>query len=125
MPSAAVLAPLLFPLAAAGVTGIFGLAGANVGRLVPGAGAWGCVAALLAVWVAVRASVELVLGQLGYGSAFAMRIVAASLAFGLMVAARTAVTPSVLPRQWQVATLFRLAFESTSASVVVRGRAVD
>src|SRR6266702_3841863 len=117
MPSAAVLVPVLLPLTAAGVTGVFGLAGANVGRLVPAAGAWGCVAALLAVWVPVRSSVELVLGQLGYGSAFDMRIDAASLAFGLMVAAPTALMLTMQPRTWQEATISWLAMASAIAAL--------
>ena len=109
MPSAAVLGPVVLPLVAAGVTGIFGLAGTNIGRLVPAIGAWGCVGALLAVWLPVRSSVELVLGQLGYGSAFDVRVDAASLAFGLMVAAPTAVMLTLQPRTWQESTVSLLA----------------
>src|ERR1051325_4119430 len=104
MPSAAVLGPVVLPLVAAGVTGIFGLAGANIGRPIPAIGAWGCVGALLAVWLPVRSSVELVLGQLGSGSAFDMRVDAASLAFGLMVAAPTALMLTLQPRTWQEST---------------------
>src|SRR6266576_3313901 len=121
MPSAAVLVPVLLPLAAAGVTGIFGLAGANLGRIVPAAGAWGCVAALLAVWVPVRSSVELVLGQLGFGSAFDMRIDAASLAFGLMVAAPVALMLTLQPRTWQEATISLLALTSAIAALEAGG----
>jgi hypothetical protein len=117
MPSAAVLGPVLLPLIAAAVTGIFGLAGTNVGRLVPAVGGWGCVAALLAVWVPVRSSVELVLGQLGYGSAFDMRIDAATLAFGLMVAAPTALLLTLQPRTWQEATISLVALASAIAAL--------
>jgi hypothetical protein len=117
MPSAAVLGPVVLPLVAAGVTGVFGLAGTNVGRLIPALGAWGCVAALLAVWLPVRSSVELVLGQLGYGSAFDMRVDAASLAFGLMVAAPTALMLTLQPRTWQESTISLLAMTSAIAAL--------
>ena len=117
MPSAAVLAPVVLPLVAAGVTGVFGLAGTTVGRLIPAAGAWGCVAALLAVWLPVRSSVELVLGQLGYGSAFDMRVDAASFAFGLMVAAPTALMLTLQPRTWREATISLLAMTSAIAAL--------
>jgi len=117
MPSAAVLAPVVLPLVAAGVTGVFGLAGTTVGRLIPAAGAWGCVAALLAVWLPVRSSVELVLGQLGYGSAFDMRVDAASFAFGLTVAAPTALMLTLQPRTWREATISLLAMTSAIAAL--------
>jgi formate hydrogenlyase subunit 3/multisubunit Na+/H+ antiporter MnhD subunit len=121
MPSAAVLAPVVLPLLAAGVTGIFGLAGTNLGRLIPAAGAWGCVAALLAVWLPVRSSVELVLGQLGYGSAFDMRIDATSLAFGLMVATPTALMLTLQPRTWPQAAISLLAMTSAIAALEAGG----
>jgi hypothetical protein len=121
MPSAAVLAPVVLPLVAAGVTGIFGLAGTNLGRLIPAAGAWGCVAALLAVWLPVRSSVELVLGQLGFGSAFDMRIDAASLAFGLMVATPTALMLTLQPRTWPQAAISLLAMTSAIAALEAGG----
>src|ERR1043165_7380468 len=121
MPSAAVLGPVVLPLVAAGVIGIFGLAGTNLGRLIPAVGAWGCVAALLAVWLPVRSSVELVLGQLGYGSAFDMRIDAASFAFGLMVATPTALMLTLQPRTWPQATISLLAMASAIAALEAGG----
>jgi hypothetical protein len=121
MPSAAVLGPVVLPLVAAVVTGVFGLAGTNLGRLIPAAGAWGCVGALLAVWLPVRSSVELVLGQLGYGSAFDMRIDAASLAFGLMVATPNALMLTLQPRSWPQATISLLAMASAIAALEAGG----
>ena len=121
MPSAAVLGPVVLPLAVAGVVGVFGGAGVRLGRLIPATGAWACVAALLAVWLPVRTSVELTLGQLGYGSSFDLRIDAVSLAFGLMVAAPTAFLLTLQPRTWPEATISLLALASAMAALEAGG----
>ncbi|HEY3083892.1 MAG TPA: hypothetical protein VGK28_00390 [Candidatus Dormibacteraeota bacterium] len=117
MPSAAVLAPVVLPLVAAAVIAIFGLAGVNLGRFASAIGAWSAVAALLAVWVPVRSSVELILGPLGYGSSFDLRIDAVTFAFGLMVAAPTALLLTLQPRTWQEATVSLLAMTASIAAV--------
>ena len=98
MPSVAVLGPLAVPLIAASVIALFGLAGTNLGRVAAGVGAWGSVAALLAVWLPVRSSVELVLGQLGYGSSLDLRIDGVSFAFGLMITVPAALLLTIQPR---------------------------
>src|SRR5437588_11972213 len=100
MPSAAVTAPIVIPLLAAAVIALFGLSGVNLGRSATAAGAWGCVAALAAVWLPVRSSLELLLGQLGYGSQLDLRIDGVSFAFGLMVALPAAVLLSFQARSW-------------------------
>ncbi|HEV8597487.1 MAG TPA: hypothetical protein VGR23_07180 [Candidatus Dormibacteraeota bacterium] len=117
MPSAAVLAPVVLPLIAAAVIGTFGLAGVNLGRFATAVGAWSTVAALLAVWVPVRSSVELILGPLGYGSSFDMRIDAVTFAFGLMIAGPTALLLTLQPRTWQEATVSLLAMTASIAAV--------
>src|SRR5438552_9130423 len=117
MPSAAVLAPVALPLLAAGVIAVFRLAGMSLGRVAAAIGAWGAVAALLAVWIPVRSSLELTLGALGYGSSFDMRIDAVTFAFGLMIAAPTAVLLTLQPRTWQEATLSLLAMAAALGAV--------
>ena len=121
MPSAAVLGPVVLPLAAAAVVGIFGAAGIALGRVVPALGAWSCVAALLAVWIPVRSSVELTLGQLGYGSSFDLRVDAVSLAFGLMVAAPAAFLLTLQPRTWAESAISLLALASAMAALEAGG----
>src|SRR2546423_3275537 len=98
MPSAAVLAPVVLPLVAGVVIAVFGFAGMSLGRVAAAVGAWGAVAALLAVWIPVRSSLELTLGALGYGSSFDLRIDAVTFAFGLMIATPTAVLLTPPPR---------------------------
>src|SRR5260370_37505204 len=97
MPSAAVAAPIALPLIGAAVIAMFGLAGIDLGRPAAAAGAWSCAAALLAVWLPIRSSLELVLGQLGYGSALDLRLDGVSFAFGLMIVTPVAVLLTLPP----------------------------
>src|SRR5438132_1121863 len=121
MPSAAVLGPVVIPLLAAAVIAVFGLARFDLGRAAAGGGAWGSVAALLAVWLPVRSSLELTVGQLGYGSAFDLRIDGVTFAFGLMVALPAAVVLSLQPRAWPQAALSMLALTAAMAALEAGG----
>jgi hypothetical protein len=105
MPSFALLAPVLLPLVAAGVVTAFGLSGFNVGPLIVGAGAWVAVLALLVIWLPLRATQELNLGPLGYGSDFQLRMDAVAFGFGLMVLLPAALVLTLQPRTWQEATV--------------------
>src|SRR5260370_9410632 len=100
MPSAAVLGPVVLPLVAALVVAVFGLAGMNLGRLAAALGAWGSAAALVAVWLPVRSSLELLLGQPGYGPSLDLRIDGVSFAFGLVIVLPAALLPTLHPRTW-------------------------
>jgi len=117
MPSAAVLGPVVLPLIAAAVIAGFGIAGVSLGRFATAIGAWSSVAALVAVWVPVRSSVELTLGPLGYGSSFDLRVDAVTFAFGLMIAAPTALMLTLQPRTWQEATVSLLAMTASVAAI--------
>ena len=121
MPSAAVLGPVVIPLLAAAVIAAVGLARFDLGRTVGAGGAWGCVAALLAVWLPVRSSVELILGQLGYGSALDLRIDGVTFAFGLMIAVPIAVLLTLQPRAWPQTALSLLALAAALAAVEAGG----
>ena len=121
MPSAAVAAPVILPLAAAAVIAIFGLAGINLGRPAAAAGAWATVASLFAIWLPIRASLELVLGQLGYGSALDLRLDAVSFAFGLMITVLAAVLLTLQPRPWPDATIALLGVGSSLAAIEAGG----
>src|SRR5437870_12940162 len=98
MPSAAVLGPVVIPLVAAAGIAAFGLARIDLGRMAAASGAWGSVVALFAVWLPVRSSLELTLGQLGFGSAFDLRIARVTFALGLIVAVHAAVLLWLQPR---------------------------
>src|SRR5947207_1699141 len=121
MPSAAVLAPVALPLAAAAVIAIFGLAGFNLGRIAAAAGGWSVVATLLAIWLPVRSSLELTLGQLGYGSDFDLRIDGVTFAFGMMIALPAALLLTLQPRAWQEVVLSMLGLTAAMAAVEAGG----
>src|SRR3979411_2254645 len=121
MPSITLLAPVLLPLIAAGVITVFGLSGFNLGRVAAGAGAWAGLFALLAVWIPVRSTQELVLGQLGFGSPFALRSDAGAVAFGLMVLPPAALLLTLQRRTWQEATVGALGIASAMAAIEAGG----
>jgi hypothetical protein len=105
MPSIALLAPVLLPLIAAGVVTAFGLSGFNLGTISVGAGAWAAVLALLIIWLPLRATQELNLGPLGYGSNFQLRMDAVAFGFGMMVMLPAALVLTLQPRTWQESTV--------------------
>jgi hypothetical protein len=121
MPSAAVVAPIALPLVFAAVIAIFGLAGIDLGRPAAAAGAWSCAAALFAVWLPIRSSLELVLGQLGYGSAFDLRLDGVSFAFGLMIVMPVAVLLTLQPRPWADAAIALVGLAASIAAVEAGG----
>ena len=117
MPSIALLAPVLAPLIAAGVITAFGLGGFNTGPLPVSAGAWAAVVALLAIWLTVRSTQELNLGQLGFGSRLYVRVDAVAFAFGLMTLVPTALLLSVQRRSWPEATLGLLGIAAAMGAI--------
>ena len=121
MPSAAVVAPIALPLIVAAVIAIFGLAGIDLGRPAAAAGAWSGAAALLAVWLPIRSSLELVLGQLGYGSALDLRLDGVSFAFGLIIAMPVAVLLTLQPRPWADTAIALVGLAASLAAVEAGG----
>ena len=117
MPSLALLAPVLLPLITAAVVTAFGLSGLNLGRLAVGAGAWAAVVVLLAIWLPVRSTQELDLGQLGFGSSFQLRIDAVAFAFGLMVLVPAALVLTLQRRTWQEAAIGALGVAAAMGAI--------
>jgi hypothetical protein len=121
MPSIALLAPALLPLVAAGVIAAFGLSGVNLGRIAAGTGAWAAVIALLVVWLPVRSTQDLDLGQLGFGSPFQVRVDALAFAFGLMVLVPAALVLTLQRRGWQEAALGALGVGAAMGAIEAGG----
>ena len=121
MPSVAVLGPTVLPLVLAAVIAVLGLAGIDLGRVGAAVGGWSSVVALVAVWAPVRSSLELTLGQLGFGSAFDLRIDSVTFAFGLMIAVPAAVLLTLQPRPWPQAAVSTLALSAGVAAVEAGG----
>src|SRR2546423_12447250 len=121
MPSAAVLTPVVLPLLAAAVVAVFGVAGMNLGRIAAAAGAWSGVLALVGVWLPVRSSLELLLGQLGYGSSLDLRVDGVTFAFGMMISLPVAVLLTLQPRTWQETSISLLGLAAAMAAVEAGG----
>ncbi|TAN31888.1 hypothetical protein EPN29_11845 [bacterium] len=121
MPPIALLAPILLPLIAAAVTAACGLINVRPGRMMAGIGAWSAVLALLILWLPVRATQELNLGPLGFGTALALRIDAVAFAFGLIVLAPAAILLTLQPRTWQESTVAALGVAAAMAAIEAGG----
>jgi hypothetical protein len=117
MPSIALLAPVLLPLVAAGVITAFGLSGFNLGPLAVSAGTWAALVALLAIWLTVRSTQELNLGQLGFGSRLYLRVDAVAFAFGLIALVPAALLLTLQQRTWQEATLGLLGVAASMGAI--------
>lgn len=117
MRSAAVLAPVVIPLLAAALITLFGLLGLTIGRAGVAAGAWASLLALGAVWIPVRSTQELTLGQLGFGSTLDVRIDSAAFAFGLLVIVPASVLLTFQRRTWQESAIGMLGLASAVAAI--------
>src|ERR1700674_83979 len=121
MPPLALLAPVALPLAAGGVTAALGLAGLKPGRAIVGAGSWGAVLALFLLWLPVRSTQELNLGQLGFGASLDLRLDGAAFAFGLVILVPAAVLLTLQPRSWQEGTVAALGVGAAVLAVEAGG----
>jgi hypothetical protein len=121
LPSLALLAPVVLPLAAGALTAGWGLLGHKPGRALLGAGAWAAVVALLVLWLRVRSTQELNLGPLGFGAELDLRLDAVGFAFGLIVLVPAAVLLSLQPRTWQEGTVAALGMAAAMLAVEAGG----
>jgi hypothetical protein len=121
MPSIALLAPIAIPLVTAGAVALCGVTGLKVDRVVLAVGSWGAILVLIALWVPVRSTQELTLGQLGYGTPLDLRLDAVSFAFALMVLVPSAVLLTLQPRAWQEGTVAALGVAAAVLAVEAGG----
>ena len=117
MPSLALLAPIALPLLAAGLTAALGLAGLKPGRVIVGAGAWGALIAVFALWLPVRSTQELNLGPLGFGAGFDLRLDGVAFAFAVIVLVPSAILLTLQPRTWQEGTVAALGVAAAVLAV--------
>jgi len=102
---------------AGGVTAALGLAGMRPGRLLVGAGAWTAVIALIVLWLPVRSTEELILGPLGFGASFDLRLDGVAFAFGLVVLVPSAILLTLQPRTWQEGTVAAVGLAAAMLAV--------
>ena len=79
------------------------------------------MAALLILWLMVRSTQELNLGQLGFGSPLQLRIDAVAFAFGLMVLVPAALALTLQRRTWQEAALGLLGVAAAMGAIEAGG----
>jgi len=120
MPSIALLAPVVIPLATAGAVALCGVAGWKIDRIVLAAGSWGAILVLIALWAPVRATQELSLGQLGFAPLH-LRLDGVGFAFALMVMVPAAVLLTMQPRAWQEGTVAALGLAAAVLAVEAGG----
>src|ERR1700694_4110417 len=121
MPSIALLAPVLIPLATAGAVAPFGVAGWKIDRIVLAVGSWGAILVLIALWAPVRATQEVSLGQLGFGAPLHVRLDGVGFAFALMVMVPSAVLLTMQPRAWQEGMVAALGLAAAVLAVEAGG----
>jgi hypothetical protein len=121
MPSIALLAPVVIPLATAGAVALCGVAGWKIDRIVLGVGSWGAILVLIALWAPVRATQEVSLGQLGFGAPLHLRLDGVGFAFALMVMVPAAVLLTMQPRAWQEGTVAALGLAAAVLAVEAGG----
>jgi hypothetical protein len=120
MPSIALLAPVAVLLATAGALQVI-RGRANIDRIVLGVGSAAAIVAVIALWVPVRSSQELNLGQLGSGAPFDLRLDAVGFAFTLMILVPAAILLTLQPRPWQEATVAVLVLAAAVLTVEAGG----
>jgi len=117
MPPLALLVPIALPVVASVVAALAGRLGGGVGRIAASAGTWAAAAAIVAIWLPVRSTQELPLGQLGFGSAQELRIDAVAVVFGLIILVPAAMLLSLQPRTWQESTVATLGVAAAVLAV--------
>jgi len=120
MPSIALLAPAALLLASAGALQVI-RGRANIDRIVLGVGSAAAIVVVIALWVPVRSSQELNLGQLGSGTPFDLRLDAVGFAFTLMILVPAAILLTLQPRPSQEATVAMLALAAAVLTVEAGG----
>jgi hypothetical protein len=120
MPSIALLAPVLIPLATAGGVALCGVAGWKVDRLILAVGSWATFLVLIALWAPVRSTQDANLGQMGLAP-LELRLDAVGFLFALLVAFPAAVLLTMQPRDWQESTVAVLGVAAAMLAVEAGG----
>ena len=121
MPPLALLVPVGLPLLASLVAAVAGRLGWNVGRAAAAAGAWGAAIAVVALWMPVRSTEELAIGQLGFGTGLDLRLDGVAVAFCLIVLIPAAILLSLQSRTWQETTVASLGVAAAVLAIEAGG----
>src|SRR5436853_4665981 len=123
MPPIALVLPVALPLAAGATAVVANRLAAGACRAIAAFGVWAGAAAIVAVWLPLRSTLELSLGTLGLGVAIGLRLDAVAVVFGLAILIPIALLLTLQARPWQESAVIALgaasALLATEASDVV------
>jgi hypothetical protein len=121
MPPLALLVPIALPILGGALAVLFGRNESVFSRVAVSAGVWAAAVAVVALWLPVRSTQELSLGQLGFGSSLELRLDAMALVFSLVVLVPAASLLSLQPRTWQESTVAALGVAAAVLAVEAGG----
>jgi len=121
MPPLALLAPIVLPILGGLLAAVFGRNEGVVSRVAASAGVWAAAVAVVALWLPVRSTQELFLGQLGFGSSLELRLDTMALVFSLVVLVPTASLLTLQPRTWQESTVAAIGVAAAILAVEAGG----
>jgi hypothetical protein len=121
MPPLALLVPIALPILGAALSAALRRNEGVLARAAVSAGVWAAAVAIVALWLAVRSTQELALGQLGFGSSFELRLDALAVVFSLAVLVPAAALLTLQPRTWQESTVAALGVAAAVLAVEAGG----
>jgi hypothetical protein len=121
MPPLALLVPIALPILGALLAVLFGRNERSFSRVAVSVGVWAAAVAVVALWLPVRSTQELSLGQLGFGSPLELRLDTIALIFSLVVLVPAASLLTLQPRTWQEASVAALGVAAAVLAVEAGG----
>jgi hypothetical protein len=121
MPPLALLVPVALPILGGLLAVLFGRDKGSMSRVAASAGVWAGAVAVVALWLPVRSTQELSLGQLGFGSPLDLRLDTIALVFSLVVLVPTASLLTLQPRTWQESAVAALGVAAAVLAVEAGG----
>ena len=121
MPPLALLVPVALPVLGSAVAAVLGRTHAALSRLAAATGAWAAAVAVVVLWLPVRSTQELALGQLGFGSPTGLRVDTMTVLFGLVILVPAAILLTLQPRTWQESTVAALGLAAATLAVEAGG----
>ena len=121
MPPLALIVPVALPILGAALSALLRRSEGIAARAAASAGLWAAGVAIVALWVPVRSTQELALGQLGFGSSFELRLDAVAVVFSLVVILPAATLLALQPRTWQESTVAALGVAAAVMAVEAGG----
>jgi len=121
MPPLALLLPIALPILGAALVVLLRRNEGFLARAAASAGVGAAAVAAVALWLPVRSTEELRLGQLGFGSSFELRLDAVAVVFSLVVLVPAATLLALQPRTWQESTVAVLGVAAAVMAVEAGG----